>query len=359
MKKITIVSFLVFCITFFLFSCNEKETNKYGEGQVTEEPAGEEPDVISGDSSKIVLAYVTSWSSIIPDPDFVTHINYSFGKVNETYNGVNIDNEARLKSLVELKKKKTSLKVLLSIGGWTSGRFSEMAMTETTRKSFAADCKRIVNEFGLDGIDMDWEYPTSNVAGISSSPKDMENFNLLMQEIRKAIGNNKLLTFASAASAQYYDFKTLADIVDFVNIMMYDVGVPPYHHSALHRSKQVNEVSADESIDKHIAGGMPAQKLVLGMPFYGHGIQKIPYSIDYKDIIKLQGYTEKWDDIAKVPYLENPAGEIVCVYDNAQSLTLKCKYLLECQLRGAMYWEYTCDDEQGTLRKAVWKGIMN
>jgi chitinase len=359
MKKINIVLISLLCMGLSAFSCNEKEENKYGEGQTIEEQPGENPGELPDDDSKIVLAYVTSWSSVLPDPEFVTHINYSFGHVKETYDGIAIDNETRLKSIVGLKKKKPSLKILLSIGGWTSGRFSEMAMTESNRKNFASDCKRIVDEFGLDGIDMDWEYPTSSAAGISSSPKDKENFNLLMQEIRKAIGDNQLLTFASAATGQYYDFKTLAGIVNFVNIMMYDVGVPPYHHSALYRSEHVNSISANESIDKHIAEGMPAKKLVLGIPFYGHGDTKtIPYFIDYKDIIKLNGYTEKWDDVAKSPYLENPSGEMVCVYENARSIAFKCEYLLKQQLRGAMYWEYSTDDEQGTLRKAVWNGIM-
>ncbi|MDR0682078.1 MAG: glycoside hydrolase [Dysgonamonadaceae bacterium] len=351
MKNIFIVLFLL----SIAFSCSKKEEDKCEEGQTTQE----QPVEITEDNSKIVIAYVTAWSSAMPDPDFVTHINYSFGHVNETYNGVNIDNADRLKSIVELKKKKSSLKILLSIGGWGSGRFCEMAMTESNRNGFVSDCKRIVDEFGLDGIDMDWEYPTSNAAGISSSPEDTENFNLLMQEIRKGIGDDKLLTLASAATGQYYDFETLAEIVDFVNIMMYDTGVPPYHHSALHRSEGSGNISADESIDKHLLAGMPAKKLVLGIPFYGHGDTKIiPYFIDYKDIIKLQGFTEKWDDVALVPYLENSAGEIVCVYENARSIAFKCEYLLKRQLKGAMYWEYSCDDTQGTLRKAVWDGIM-
>jgi chitinase len=345
------------CVLFFPFilsSCNTKEESK------NSQPAtGQQPDETPDNSDKIVLAYVTAWDSIVPEPDFVTHINYSFGHVNETCDGIRIDNPDRLKSLVELKQRKPSLKILLSIGGWTSGRFSEMAMKESTRKSFASDCKRIVDAFGLDGIDMDWEYPTSSEAGISSSPEDTGNFNRLMQEIRNAIGNNRLLTFASAATGQYYDFKTLTGIVDFVNIMMYDVGIPPYHHSALHRSERVNTISADESIDKHIAAGMPAGKLVLGMPFYGHGDTKtLPYFIDYKDIIKLQGFTEKWDGVAQAPYLENPQGETVCVYENARSIALKCEYLLKRQLLGAMYWEYTADDDAGTLRKAVWEGVM-
>jgi chitinase len=141
--------------------------------------------------------------------------------------------------------------------------------------------------------------------------------------------------------------------------MMYDIGRPPYHHSALYQSEHVNGVSADQSIAQHIAGGMPAKKLVLGMPFYGHGDSKvIPDFIDYKNIIQLQGFTEKWDDAAQVPYLVDADNKIVCVYDNAQSLTLKCEYLLEHNLRGAMYWQYAGDDAEGTLRKAVWNGVM-
>jgi chitinase len=355
-KTLFLVTLMIFSVTF-IFSCKENG-NEYGKGG--ENPGGnkEKPEEPIDDTSKVVLAYVTSWSSVMPDPNHITHINYAFGHVNETFNGVTIDNENRLRSIVDLKKRKPSLKVLLSIGGWGSGRFSEMAMTESTRKSFAADCKRVINQFQLDGIDMDWEHPTSSAAGISASPKDRENFNLLMQEIRKAIGNNKFLTFASTADAQYYDLNILAAIVNFVNMMVYDIDRPPYHHSALHRSDKVRRISADESIDKHIKEEMPAQKLVLGMPFYGHragGTTAI-----YKDVPNLlaQGNIEKWDDVAKMPYLENASGEVMFVYDNARSIGYKCDYLLGRNLRGAMYWEYSQDDLEGTLREAVWNGVM-
>lgn len=307
----------------------------------------------------VVLAYVTAWSSIMPDTDWVTHINYAFGHVNETFNGVRIDNEDRLRSIVTLKKQKPSLRVMLSIGGWGSGGFSEMAADETTRKAFAADCQRVVETFGLDGIDMDWEYPTSSESGISSSPADTYNFTSLMRDLREAIGSEKLLTFASAANARYVDFKAVDRYVDFVNIMTYDMANPPFHHAALHQSPFVKNLSAEEAVEAHISAGIPAGRLTLGIPFYGRGSGAISNFIDYREIIQLTGYTTQWDEEAKAPYLTDGNGVFVCSYETAQSIALKCVFLREKGMLGAMYWDYSGDDAAGTLRKAVYNGVMN
>ena len=232
--------------------------------------SGEEVVAASRDS-KVVVAYVTSWSEVMPDPQYMTHINYAFGHVNESFNGVKIDNEERLRQIVDLRKQKPELKVLLSIGGWGSGRFSEMAANDEYRRAFAADCARVVKEFALDGIDIDWEYPTSSMANISSSPDDTENFTLLMQDIRAAIGNEKELTLATVASARYIDFKAILPSVDFVNIMAYDMASAPKHHSALYPSGHSGDITSDGAVTAHLKAGVPPSKLVMGMPFYGRG----------------------------------------------------------------------------------------
>ena len=294
---------------------------------------------------KVVVAYVTSWSDVMPDPSYVTHINYAFAHVNDTFNGVRIDNEEKLRTIVALKNQNPSLKVALSVGGWGSGRFSEMAAGEQSRKQFAADCRRVVEEFNLDGIDIDWEYPTSSLAKISSSPGDTKNFTLLMKDIREAIGQKKLLTLASADSAEY---------VDFVNIMAYDMGMPPHHHAALYRSEFAGGVTSEEAVNAHIKAGVPVHKLVMGMPLYGKGNRKEIGAVDYKCLERQTRYEVKWDDVAKVPYLVNSEGEMIYTYENPKSLAIKCHYILDRDLLGGMYWSYESDDEEAALLKTVY-----
>lgn len=320
--------------------------------------SGEEVVAASRDS-KVVVAYVTSWSEVVPDPQYMTHINYAFGHVNESFNGVKIDNEERLRQIVDLRKQKPELKVLLSIGGWGSGRFSEMAANDEYRCAFAADCDRVVKEFALDGIDIDWEYPTSSMANISSSPDDTENFTLLMQDIRAAIGNEKELTLATVASARYIDFKAILPSVDFVNIMAYDMASAPKHHSALYPSGHSGDITSDGAVTAHLKAGVPPSKLVMGMPFYGRGGDGYPSFQDYNKVGNTDTqYTEKWDEVAQVPYLADKNDTLVFGFENPRSLAIKCQYILDKDLLGGMYWDYSGDNEQGDLRRTVAKNLL-
>ena len=320
--------------------------------------SGEEA-IAASRESKVVVAYVTSWSEVMPDPQYMTHINYAFGHVNESFNGVKIDNEERLRQIVDLRKQKPELKVLLSIGGWGSGRFSEMAANDEYRRAFAADCDRVVKEFALDGIDIDWEYPTSSMANISSSPDDTENFTLLMQDIRAAIGNEKELTLATVASARYIDFKAILPSVDFVNIMAYDMASAPKHHSALYPSGHSGDITSDGAVTAHLKAGVPPSKLVMGMPFYGRGGDGYPSFQDYNKVGNTDTqYTEKWDEVAQVPYLADKNDTLVFGFENPRSLAIKCQYILDKDLLGGMYWDYRGDNEQGDLRRTVAENLL-
>ena len=91
-----------------------------------------------------------------------------------------------------------------------------------------------------------------------------------MRDLRKAIGPDKLLTLASVYNGNYIDFKAIGPYIDFVNVMVYDINRPPYHHAALYRSPLVGDGCGEEAVEAHIQKGVPVEKLVLGIPFYGH-----------------------------------------------------------------------------------------
>ena len=302
-------------------------------------------------AEKVVVAYVTSWTETIPDPTVMTHINYAFGHVNDQLDGIRIDHPERLRKIVALKKKNRKLKVLLSIGGWGSGHFSEMAATDVTRQAFSEDCRKVMDKFDLDGIDIDWEYPTQSTAGISSSPDDTKNFTLLMRDLRQQLGD-KLITCATVASGEYIDFRRCIQYIDMVNVMSYDMGNPPNHHSALYPSEITNWMTTSAAIEAHLKAGVPQEKLVMGMPLYGRGIQGYSTTAD-----SIQGVTELWHEQSMVPYLVDAQGKLVMGFENERSIGIKCQYILDHRLCGGMYWEYG-DKHQEKLRNTICRILM-
>ena len=311
-------------------------------------------------NEKIVVAYVCSWTDLrLPDPTLMTHVNYAFGHVNKTFDGCDVQNEPFLRQVVGLKQQNPKLKVMLSVGGWTSGNFSEMAADAHCRMSFAKDCGRIVKEYGLDGIDIDWEYPTSNEAGISSSPDDTKNFTLLMRDLRKVLGKKKLLTCATIADGLYIDFPKCIKYMDFVNIMAYDVANPPKHHTTLFRSPLSGRITIEEAIDAHIRNGVPAEKLTLGMPLYGRGDHSNKILDKYMKTLFSDGlYQEQWDPVGQVPYLTDRSGKLVWGFDNPRSIAAKCQMIIDRGLLGGMYWECTEDNAQLDLMNTVYLSLM-
>jgi len=314
--------------------------------------------VSSAKNERIVVGYVTSWNQFMPDPQYLTHLNYSFAHVDESFKSVKIDNPARLRQIVKLKEQNPDLKVLLSIGGWGSGRFSEMAANEHFRKQFCENCRKVVKEYGLDGIDIDWEYPTSSDAGISSSPDDTKNFTLLMRDLRKALTRIKLLTFASAAGAGYIDFKAVLPYVDFVNVMAYDMASFPMHHAALYGPTEGWNMTTSKAVEKHLAAGVPKEKLVLGMPFYGKGSFKLPEHVDMEQVKAERNLTEEWDSIGHYPYLMDASGKKVYSFENARSISDKCQLILDQDLHGAMFWDCSGDTDDHELTRTIWDHLL-
>ncbi len=324
------------------------------------QPSQEELGTRHGDpAEKILLAYVFRMQEL-PDATYLTHINYAFGHVNDSFNGVRIDNPKELHQLVSIKRTYPHVRILISIGGWGSGNFSEMCGDEALRSAFAKDCRRVVDEFKLDGIDIDWEYPGEDVAQISASENDIDNYTLLMRDIRAAIGPDKLLTHATAGSGKFYDFAALDEYLDWTNVMSYDLGNAPYHNAPLYPSEllEPESMSVSECIQAHLDKGIPPEKLVLGMPFYGRGKEGFPRGIDVTNAHLLPDYTYHWHSVSQVPYLtSDETGEIVFGFDDEKSLRIKALYALDKGLKGCMYWAYNGDNAAGDLRRTVYQTL--
>lgn len=155
-----------------------------------------------------------------------------------------------LADLSRLRAANPDLRIILSIGGWGAGGFSEAAATPDGRRGFAKSAVALVRRYGFDGVDVDWEYPCYSAAGIAAAPSDRETFTLLLSETRSeldresaACGRHLCLTIAVGADQYFIEgacMDEVQDLVDLVNVMTYDMRggfqVLTGHHTCLHHS---------------------------------------------------------------------------------------------------------------------------
>ena len=328
----------------------------------------------------VILAYYTENSSDLPDVTLLTHINYAHGRFKNPSTGdggIVISGTSLMKQVIALKSVNPKLKVMLMIGGWgiKADGFSMMARDADKRTEFCKSVKSLLDEYGLDGVDIDWEYPTYSAEGTGASAADKGNFNLVLKELRETLGTSKIISFASSSSAKYVDWPIAIQYIDYVNVMTYDMGAAPNgHNSPLYRSAKFNHRSCDESIELHLAAGIPLNRMNLGIPFYGKAEQNpseankvYNYEVNYNemyDILHNNWYKKRsldvtgknnraWDDVAKVPFLTDNLGRNLLSYDDPESVTCKGQYVVEKKLLGAMFWEYRHDDDQQSLLKAL------
>ncbi|MFD0696977.1 glycosyl hydrolase family 18 protein [Paenibacillus sp. GCM10027628] len=305
--------------------------------------------------------------------------------------------------LVKLKQANPNVKTIISVGGWTwSNRFSDVAADATVRSNFAKSAVSFIKKYQFDGVDLDWEYPVSGgLAGNSYRTADKQNYILLLQAIRSELdtagaadGKHYYLTIAAGAGPSYItnnQLSSMASILDWVNLMSYDFhgsweaksgqNAPLYFDPADSSSDPVN-FNVDKAVTSFLAAGVPASKLVLGLPYYGRGwagcanVNGGQYqtcsgvsqtgtwekgSYDFNDLqanyINKNGYTRYWNSVTKTPYLYNPSGGTYISYDDEQSIQAKVDYIKSKGLGGAMSWEVT-GDRNKTLQTIVKQGLL-
>ncbi len=307
-----------------------------------------------------VVTYVFSGADIMPDPSLVTTINYAFATLNDDRNGFIIGNEPRFQQIVDLKKVNPNLKVLISIGGNCTQGFPQMAADSLKRNALAGQCARVIEQYGIDGIDWDWEFPGAAEGG---TPDDYANFEKVLRAVRDSIGPDKLLTLAGGgdlAGLNTGNIPAMLELLDYVNVMAYDLGgQAPWHHTALYRSPNTGWRSVDEVVQDYVNHGVPYDKMMLGLGFYGRGDDN--YYTGWTNSEKAKPYgnlTEQWDSIACVPYIADSTGVLVCGYENPRSIEIKCDYLKEKGFKGAMCWRTELDLDSLVLARVVARCLL-
>jgi chitinase len=351
------------------------------------------------------------------DAERLTHVNYAFGAVGADglaalgdpcldigdcaagRDDPTPEPGGNFAALRQLKDRHPHLRVFISFGGWAgSEHFSDAAATADARRRFA---ESVLDHFirghpgVFDGVDLDWEYPVGGGRPENTTrPEDRENYTLLLQELRRALdrqgrrdGVRYALSMAAPAGPAHlanFEIDRVAEVVDFISVMTYD-----YHTAGLAaRFNAPLDAAADDptprlnvraTIDAYLAAGVPADRLVLGVPFYGYGYGGVPPeraglfqpaevngferqdgprppwvgAIRFHRIAdaKAAGFERHWEASAGVPWLYHPGTRTWITYDDTQSIGLKADLVVERGLGGVMIWELSGDD--GTLLPTI------
>lgn len=348
----------------------------------------------------VIIGYVTGqgWTKAQIEARKLTHINYAFAipASNGELAPLSANDSARLAALTSLKALNKDLKVLISIGGWGGcNYFSDAALSDASRRKFANSAVALLQKHHLDGVDIDWEYPGQVGAGNIFRPEDKENFTLFLKALRDRLDeqgkqdkrtgtNHYLLTAATGADTAFVNHTELGKAqryLDYINIMTYDLyhgnDTVTGHHSNLRQSLKGDQSrnSTADAVEGHIRAGVPAHKIVLGLPFYGRGWAEVrpkdnglyqPSTgkhsfISHDELaahyINKNGFVRYWDTEAKAPYLWNPASHMFISYADEEAFGHKLAYVKAKGLAGVMFWEYIHDLQQKKLLNKLASGL--
>lgn len=405
------------------FYSGSDEDDDEDEDSNTLAEAADGVSLVDGVSSckKRIVGYYTSWQKRkihAAHLKRLTHVIYAFMEMQADGNVLigsadratsedpEKDKEVtieRLERLMDLASYFPHLKVMFAVGGWANSQyFSRMAASPDSRIKFIGSIIKLIEEYGFDGVDIDWEYPVTGGAN-EGTPADKKNYVTLMQELRTALDNfasrvsrkeKFLISFASAAGQWTldpgYDLPGLLKYADFVNVMSYDFfgaweskwgaytgppaplffGMPP---------RFSGKTNTDWTMKYYACKTKMPHKINMGVPFYGRFWKNVGDPVDKSDSMwrlaqsvngKFEGGYSPWNDIetdyldnsqfekhfhekSKTPYAWNPTTKTFLGYEDEVSLTHKKNYAVDKNIGGLMIWALEQDDDDLTLLKTV------
>ncbi|KAI8360321.1 glycoside hydrolase superfamily [Mortierella sp. GBAus27b] len=353
----------------------------------------------------IVCTYFVAWAIYarnhnvfdLPVQD-LTHVLYAFANLDaegnvvlgdawadtdkhyedDSWNDTGKNLYGNFKRLGLLKKANRHLKVSLSIGGWTwSTNFPAVAASPEKRAIFVKTSIELLNNLGLDGLDIDWEYPKTD--------EQAADYVSLLRELREALdqyaaekgdSNPYIITGAMPCGEDNYSVLRLSEMnryMDRFYLMAYDLAgswsKTTGHQSNLHGG----DANIHKAIQHYLRQGIPPHKIVMGMPSYGRAFQNTdginhPYDgvgqgsweqgvYDYK-VLPLEGATEFYDSESVSSYSYDPVKRELITYDTPMVVDRKSEYIAHNRLGGAMFWE-SSSDHKGDHSRSLTAAVSN
>ncbi|KAL8729755.1 MAG: hypothetical protein Q9181_004891 [Wetmoreana brouardii] len=317
----------------------------------------------------------------------LTHINLAFVLFDSSYKMIDTDGEL-ISRVTFLKSRYQGLRVNVAIGGWafndppTQTLFSDMASSRVNRQVFVGSLVSFISKYGLDGVDIDWEYPAATDRG--GKPADTQNFILLMSEIREAFdaANPAWESTVTVPTSYWYlrgfDVTGLQDYVDWFNVMSYDlVGLPSHGMWDQHNKftgpylqGHTNITEIEQGLDLLWRNGVGPNKVVMGFAFYGRSFTMSDAScskpgctfstsgqpgsctntggiLSYSEVSSRNNSLDVhtfYDPKSTVKYNVYNGNQWIS-YDDQQSFFDKKKYLTSRCLGGLMIWAIDQDNQ--------------
>lgn len=318
------------------------------------------------DEAKVFVGYVAGLPTDI-NYDLYTHLCHAFVVADKDGNLIPQKNVPSEQLASEAHA--AGVKVLLSLGGWGwDEQFAAMSLDPAAEDRYVKSVMDLIDKYDYDGIDLDWEYPDTNI--------EIVGFERLARRFRKQLdqlGEKKkqpmLLTMAAAAhptTLEWLKKDFLLETMDWINVMTYDycgswAGFAG-HHAPLFASSKAppgEALSTEKSINFLLERGIPANRISLGLPLYGRAFAVAkPYgdttqakkpsreSANYKEIdqlIQKNGWQRDWDDETKTPWIVSPDKSEIIGYDDSESIKLKTDWANKHSLRGVFFWQVDAD----------------
>ncbi len=293
------------------------------------------------------VAYYDESDTRLPNPTMMTHLIFALCRVNADFS-LQFPTKKMLAKVSRLKEINPDLKITLLVGGVKSEHFSAAVATEQARTTLLNNIATVVEEYNLDGIDLDWEFPKTQA--------DVDNYTLLMRDF-KARFPNKILTVDVGNEVTFLDFKNAAKYVDFFNLMSYDYSLRS-HNAPLYASPLKNNNYVAKSAEK-LMKLVPPEKILLGIPFYGISTaekDKAQPQVAYRGIenrAKAANLTLCRNEMARAPFYFNSDMKIEISFDDKKSVREKCRYAKKKNLGGVMVWQCLFDDDDLTLSQVI------